>query len=38
MMGIKLLLFGLARLCLKSFHLSAEDQSCSLKARDVRTW
>jgi hypothetical protein len=38
MMGIELLLFGLARLCLKAFHLIAEDQSCSLKARDVRTW
>jgi hypothetical protein len=24
--------------CLKAFHLIAEDGSCSLKARDVRTW
>jgi hypothetical protein len=38
MMGIELLLFGLAWLWLKVFHLIAEDRSCSLKARDVRAW
>jgi hypothetical protein len=38
MMGIEFLLFGLARLCVKAFHLIAEDQSCFLKARDVRAW
>src|SRR6266478_4648316 len=36
MMGAELLLFDSAWLCLKAFHLIAEDRSCSLKARDVR--
>jgi hypothetical protein len=27
-----------ASVCLKAFHLIAEDGSCSLKARDVRAW
>jgi hypothetical protein len=38
MMGIELLLFGLAWLFLKAFHFNAEDQSSSLKARGVRAW
>jgi hypothetical protein len=38
MTGIELLLFGLAWLFLKAFHLIAEDRSSSLKARDVRAW
>ncbi len=35
MMGVELLLLGLAWLGFKAFHLIAEDQSCSLEARDV---
>jgi hypothetical protein len=38
MMGIELLLFGLAWLFLTAFHFIAEDRSRSLIARDVRTW
>ena len=38
MMGIELLLFGLAWLFLKAFHFIAEDRSRSLIARDVRAW
>jgi hypothetical protein len=38
MMGGEYLLFDSARVCLKAFHLIAEDRSCSLKARDVRAW
>jgi hypothetical protein len=38
MMGGELLLFDSAWVCLKAFHLIAEDGSCSLKARDVRAW
>jgi hypothetical protein len=30
MMGVELLLYGSVWLCLKPFHLIAEDQSCSL--------
>jgi hypothetical protein len=33
-----LLLLDSAWLCLKAFHLIAEDRSCFLKARDVRAW
>jgi len=38
MMGIELLLFGLAWLFPKAFHFIADDQSRSFKARDVRAW
>jgi hypothetical protein len=38
MMGIEFLLFDLARLCVKAFHVIADGGSCSLKARDVRAW
>jgi hypothetical protein len=38
MMGVELLLFGLAWLGFKAFHLIAEGQSCSLEARYVRAW
>jgi hypothetical protein len=38
MMGVELLLLGSVWLCLKPFQLIAEDQSCSLEARDVRAW
>jgi hypothetical protein len=37
-MGGELPLFDSARLCLKAFHLIAEERSCSLKARDIRAW
>jgi hypothetical protein len=36
--GGELLLFDSGWLCLKAFHLIAENRSCSLKARDVRAW
>jgi hypothetical protein len=38
MMGGELLLFDSAWLCLKAFHLIAENRSCSLKARDISAW
>ena len=38
MMGVELLLFDSAWLCLEAFRLIAEDRSSSLKARDVRAW
>jgi hypothetical protein len=34
MIGIELLLFGLAWLCLKAFRFIAKDKNCSLRARE----
>jgi hypothetical protein len=38
MMGVEFLLFDSARLCLKTYHVSAEGRDHPFKARVVRVW